>query len=253
MSMGEVPIPGNQDERRVPPSEKSKVVVETFRGRAQDFHLMPVPTDSGLNDSPARVWWFEPTADALVLGSAQDRSIVDLDACTNRGVDVVERRSGGGLVLVTTNGTLWLDVVVPVGHRLWERDVTRSAFWLGEVWMEALEEVGVVSLVQHRASLVRTTMSDAICFAGRGPGEVFDVHGSKVVGISQRRTRHHARFQCVVSLEWEPIRLVELLEASVRDRTLAEYSTVATAGSSITVDRPHLIETMTKCLDERLR
>lgn len=221
------------------------VTVEMFRGRAQEFHSRDVP------DEPVvRLWWFEPTADALVLGSTQRRTIVDVDACRARGVDIVERRSGGGLVLLSEEGTLWLDVVVPVEHRLWERDVTRSAEWLGEVWIAALTAVGVRSLEQHRGNLVRTPASDLICFAGRGPGEVFDGLGSKVVGISQRRTRLHARFQCAVSLHWDPQRLIELVDVASRGGvTVAD---VARAGSTLNVDRQQLIESMTTLLIERL-
>jgi hypothetical protein len=41
-----------------------------------------------------------------------------------------------------------------------------------------------------------------VCFAGLGPGEVTR-NGAKVVGISQRRTRHAARFQCAVLHRWD--------------------------------------------------
>ena len=44
-----------------------------------------------------------------------------------------------------------------------------------------------------------------------GPGEV-ERDGRKVVGISQRRTRAGARFQCVAYREWRPDRLLALLD-----------------------------------------
>ena len=54
-----------------------------------------------------------------------------------------------------------------------------------------------------------------MCFAGLGPGEV-TVDGRKVVGISQRRTRAAARFQCVVLERWDPDAVVALLDPAVR-------------------------------------
>ena len=37
------------------------------------------------------------------------------------------------------------------------------------------------------------------------------VDGDKLVGISQRRTRHGARFQCMVHIRWSPDVLIGLL------------------------------------------
>ena len=55
----------------------------------------------------------------------------------------------------------------------------------------------------HRGGLERSSLSDLVCFGGLGPGEV-TLHGQKVVGVSQRRTREMARFQCVVHQRWSP-------------------------------------------------
>ncbi len=223
------------------------VVVEHFVGRAGEFHARDLPPDGDVH-----IWWFVPDEDAIVLGSAQDDTLVDRGVCRRLGVDVVRRRSGGGLVLLG-EGTLWLDVVLPADHPLWDRDVTSSAFWLGETWMMALRECGSPDLVQHRSRLVRSPESDLVCFAGRGPGEVFlstgadGDAGAKVVGISQRRTRSQARFQSVVSLHWEPERLIELLADSVPDRARL-LSSIRESGSSLDIDRNRLVEVTTSRL-----
>lgn len=234
----------------------SSIHVERFSGSAGDFHSKDVPAhESGRVE--AHVWWFEPTREAVVLGSTQDSQLLDVDRCARLGVDVVRRRSGGGLVLLSSEGTMWLDVVLPAEHPLWVDDVTASSLWLGEIWMSALEAAGVGPLEQHRNGLVRTDLGDLICFAGRGPGEVFigsptipgsHVSGSKVVGISQRRTRAFARFQCAVSIRWDPERLVALL----RDPSI-EVSRLLDAGSTIQIDRDFLRDTMSSLLTERLQ
>ena len=66
-----------------------------------------------------------------------------------------------------------------------------------------------------------------MCFAGRGPGEVF-VDGAKVVGLAQRRTRAGARFQCAVLRRWEPERLIEAVVATA-ERAAAQQDLPAVA------------------------
>jgi lipoate---protein ligase len=156
------------------------------------------------------VWVFDVSSPALVLGSTQALDVVDLDAAAAAGVEVVRRRSGGGAVLLVPGEALWVDVVVPRGDALWDDDVGRSTQWLGTVWAAALSACGVVGAVQHTGPMVHTTWSRVVCFAGIGPGEVL-VDGRKAVGISQRRTRAGARFQCVSHRRWPGEELVALL------------------------------------------
>ena len=138
-------------------------------------------------DAPA-AWVLGVDGPAVVLGSTQP--VVQAD------VDVVRRRSGGGAVLLRPGSVQWVDVVVPAGDRCWDADVGRAFWWLGDVWAAA------VGGDAYRGPLVRTRWSDQVCFAGLGPGEV-TVRGRKVVGISQRRTREGALFQCAALLSWD--------------------------------------------------
>ena len=218
------------------------VRVEEFSGRAGDFHARELP-----DDRLVHLWWFETEVEAVVLGSTQRDEVIDVAMCRRSGVDIVRRRSGGGAVHLTSSGIAWLDVLLPVEHPLWDRDVTTSSFWLGEAWMESLSSLGIEGLRQHRGRLERSETSDLICFAGRGPGEVFLGDGSKVVGISQRRTRSHTRFQCAVSLAWDPVRLLDLLSEPKPDLV-----DVANAGSSLSIDRADLIAQVTASVIERL-
>ena len=55
----------------------------------------------------------------------------------------------------------------------------------------------------NTGAMVRTAWSDRVCFAGIGAGEVIR-DGAKLVGISQRRTRVAARFQCALYRTWRP-------------------------------------------------
>jgi lipoate-protein ligase A len=156
------------------------------------------------------VWVLDPDRPALVLGSTQPDTVADHEACRRAGVEVVRRRSGGGAVLLVPGDLVWVDVVLPAGDSRWDADVGIAAHWVGAAWAEALTACGLPGATVHRDRLVRTAWSDLVCFAGLGPGEV-TAGGRKVVGISQRRTRHAARFQCAALVRWDPDALVPLL------------------------------------------
>lgn len=174
--------------------------LQRARGSATEFHQRDLPHERA-------IWIFEVEQPALVLGSRQAMVEVSRQAMVDvAGLEVVRRRSGGGAVYLEPGGTLWVDVVVPRGDELWDDDVGRATYWLGEVWAAAIGDRAVV----HRGPMVRNEWSDLLCFAGLGPGEV-TVDGQKVVGISQRRTREAARFQCVVYERWDPAPLLALM------------------------------------------
>jgi lipoate---protein ligase len=172
------------------------------------------------------VWIHEVSAPALVLGSSQRPDIVD-DA-TIRSIEVARRRSGGGAVLLIPGEVVWLDVLIPTGDPLWSDDVSHASHWLGDVWVAALGYGEV-----HRGPMVRTQWSSLVCFAGLGPGEV-TVDGRKLVGISQRRTRAGARFQCAVYACHDPSALPGLLRLSPSERAecAAALAPVATVPSA---------------------
>jgi len=146
----------------------------------------------------ARVEVLEIERMAVVLGSTQSTDLIDTARAAQLGCDVVQRRSGGGIVLLQPGDHAWIDVTVPRGHQLWDDDVERATHWLGDVWCESLREVvGGDGWSAHRAKLAASAPERAVCFASLGPGEVAR-DGRKVVGISQRRTKDAARFQCTV-------------------------------------------------------
>lgn len=166
------------------------------RGTAAELHARPIEPGS-------RVEVLQIERSAVVLGSTQSMDVVDHERAARRGFDVVRRRSGGGVVVLQRDDHAWIDVTVPRGHSLWHDDVERATWWLGEAWCEALKEThpgGVWSV--HREKLVATAPQRVVCFASIGPGEVArmddDGRARKVVGISQRRTKDAARFQCTV-------------------------------------------------------
>jgi lipoate-protein ligase A len=190
--------------------------VEVRQEPPADFHARALP-------APIRraVWVCEPTVSTLVLGSTQGDEVVERAACERAGIAVVRRRSGGGTVLVEPGGLLWIDVLLPAGDPLWEADVAAAFLWLGDTWVSALGAVGIEAEV-HRGGLCTTPWSRLVCFGGLGTGEVVRPDaGPKLVGLSQRRGRAGARFQCAALARWEPERLVPLLAVPPEDQAEA--------------------------------
>jgi lipoate-protein ligase A len=170
-----------------------------WQGSARDFHSRDLPMATAL-------WLVRTRTPAIVLGSSQRTNVVDEVAAHKAGFDTFVRRTGGGAVLVDDTA-VWIDVTLPRGHRHWTDDVSASMLWLGEAWERVLSHFANTTLIAvHRGAMVRSVVSDAVCFAGRAPGEVCientKIGPRKIVGISQRRSRDGARFQCVVYTRW---------------------------------------------------
>ncbi len=199
--------------------------VEHLVGDADRFHRRDLP-----DPLAGRLWWFEVTVPTVVLGSTQDLAIIDADTARRAGVQVARRRSGGGAVYLAPDEVTWVDVLVPRSDGRWVDDVGQSAIWLGNLWVDVLDEFGIIGARVREEPMHRTRVADLVCFAGLAPGEV-TVGAAKVIGISQRRTRVGARFQCAVLHRWDPAPLLDVLELSPSERTaLAEPLADAGAG-----------------------
>lgn len=165
-----------------------------WHGTAADFHSLDPPAERA-------VWWCRVESPAVILGSSQAADSVSMQRASGLGLDVVRRRSGGGVVFVHPDDSVWIDVTIPRDDPLWVDDVAASMLWLGEVFVDALSQW--VTTVVHRGAFDAGDSGREVCFASTSPGEVF-AGDAKVVGISQRRTREGARFQCVVYRRWQP-------------------------------------------------
>mgnify|MGYP001569138128 FL=1 len=187
----------------------------------------------------------------VVLGSGQ-RDLPGLaDRAADEDLDVVRRRSGGGAVLLRPDGVLWVDVLVPRTDPLWDDDVGRSSMWLGAAWCQTLASLGVDADV-HRGPFSCGLSGRAVCFVGRAAGEVVS-GGRKVVGISQRRDRGGARFQCAVLLGADAVArlvapLVDLLGLAPRSEILAEIEASVSGLMIPDMAADHLFEAFMEAL-----
>lgn len=217
--------------------------VERLRGSAGALHDRPLGPDVS-----RRVLVLEVERPALVIGSTQRESDADVLAMGAFDVELARRRSGGGAVLLVPGQTLWIDVELPRVDPLWDDDVTRSFQWLGVSWLLALAELGAHAEV-HTGGAWETPWSRKVCFGGLGPGEL-TVGGKKLVGISQRRTRGGARFQCVIHRRWDPVPLLGLLDLHHGERAAA-LCDLALVGAGLDVEPDRVVDSLVRHLPER--
>lgn len=187
--------------------------------------------------------WYGAAHTALVLGSGQRLTELDLQALQTAGVPLHRRASGGTAVLFVP-GFLMQDIALPLAHPLYEYDVTASYAWLGAVWMATLAALGFseLSLVSIAAARTDAQQSDPLvrraCFGGRSPYEIL-AGGRKLVGFSQVRRRMGALFQVGLYHHWPGAELVALLRLSPAERTATRAALAArVAGLADTHPKP---------------
>jgi lipoate-protein ligase A len=121
----------------------------------------------------------------LVLGGNQSADVVD--PSRDPTLKVRRRRGGGGLVLLRPED-LWIDWWIPHGDLRWSHDVRVSSVQVGAWWADALRTHTSGDVRVHEGALEGEVEFRLVCFAGRGPGEVF-VDERKTVGLTQWRVR----------------------------------------------------------------
>lgn len=204
---------------------------------ARDEALLDAVTPGG----PRLQRWYVVDAPAVVLGLGlwhRVDDVVDVQRCRELGVEVLERRAGGGAVLLD-EGMLCAAVCVPLPDARVGVDLTESYGWLGEQLASGLRECGVrrarrVEVAEARTDVMRLKAGDdpllRTCFGALSPHEVVADGGRKLVGLAQVRRRHAALFQIGILLrDQSPLadllrmpdeKAREHLRASLRQRTV---------------------------------
>jgi lipoate-protein ligase A len=181
----------------------------------------------------------------LVLGSTQPAGIVVPLTARAPAVELARRRGGGGAVYLEPGNHLWMDAWVPRDDPLWSHDVSVAAEWVGRWWVQALSASGGprdAAFSIHTGRSVAGRLGGLVCFAGRGPGEVFDGE-RKVVGLSQWRSREGALFSSCAYTSWDPEPLLELLDFAEGERVelAAELGGVAVGLRQLSTPVPDLL------------
>lgn len=169
--------------------------------------------------SPPTLRWYGYSAPALILGSGQKLSDVELTAL---GETSLHRRRSGGTAVLFEPGLLMQDIALPLDHALYSADVTHSYRWLGELWVATLADLGidaqVLSVAEARSDTTdRDPLLRRACFGGRSPYEVM-AGGRKLVGFSQVRRRAGLVLQVALYEQFSAASLAALLALSAEER-----------------------------------
>jgi lipoate-protein ligase A len=179
----------------------------------------------------------------LVLGSTQRVDLVARLRVRERDVSVVRRRGGGGSVYLQPGDHVWIDAWIPRDDPLWVPDVAVAAAWAGAWWCSALAALGLSGFEVHTGRALPGELGELVCFAGRGPGEVFH-RGRKVMGLSQWRSREGALFSTCAYAHWDPVPLTELLhlDEPIRAGLARDLAPIAVGVGDLGLVGPDLAE-----------
>lgn len=133
----------------------------------------------------------------LVLGGSQSSDVVD---ATKLGSTSLRRRRGGGGLVLLRPEDLWIDWWIPQHDARWSRDVHVSSIQAGTWWASVLHEFTSGTVTVHGRGVEGEEAFRVVCFAGRGPGEVF-VNDRKAVGLTQWRVREGVFLSTVLHAE----------------------------------------------------
>ena len=132
----------------------------------------------------------------LVLGGSQSPEVL---APSKRDATPVRRRRGGGGLVLVRPKDVWVDWWIPRDDERWSYDVHVSSLLAGQWWERALVPF-VDGISVHGGSVEGDAAHRVVCFAGRGPGEVF-VNDRKAVGVTQWRVREGVFLSTVLHAE----------------------------------------------------
>ncbi|MGO8950657.1 MAG: biotin/lipoate A/B protein ligase family protein [Ktedonobacterales bacterium] len=167
--------------------------------------------------------WYVSERPVLVLGNGQSLDAVDLSVCRAHEVEVLRRTSGGTAVLLDRHAVS-MEVALPIGHPLAGGDIIHSYQWIGELWAQTLQVLGIAEAraiptqeVRDLPALAKDDPVRLACYGTLSPYEPV-VGLKKVIGLSQVRRRSAVLYQVGAHLQWRPEALVALLALSEDER-----------------------------------
>jgi lipoate-protein ligase A len=213
------------------PTHKWQVLPLTIAPQQNHIDLSERLLTAVSQDEPATLYWSQAEQAGLVLGFAQKQDILNPAVLAAQQLPIYHRRAGGTAVLVGPD-LLSLDVVLPASHPLVLPDVVESYRWLGKVWVETLQRLGVETrivppqeahaqraLLKQAETRERESILLCACFGSLSPYEV--VAGQrKVVGLDMIRRRAGSLLQAGLLLHWQTEPLVQLLGRTPEEQAI---------------------------------
>lgn len=145
-------------------------------------------------------WHYNTTA--VVLGRSQKITPELQRRAGQRGVELCQRLSGGGVVLATP-ALFSVTTFLPNDHTLAQMSLTDSFVAVGDMWRRALGRLGVHSWVIKEVNKAPENLS-WVCFAGLSWGELVDRDNAKLLGLAQVRKRNGVAIMAGLNLAPPP-------------------------------------------------
>jgi lipoate-protein ligase A len=185
---------------------------------------------SEVGAEPVERWWVASSPAVVVGLGLRHRlaSIVDLERCNAAGIEVLDRRAGGGAVLVDEH-MLCGAICLPIG--MVSSDLTESYRWTAD-HLRRVVSGRTVDVEEARADVAALRARDdpvsklllTCCYGALSPYEIVDAKARKLVGLAQIRRRHAALFQFGILLrDQSPLAdLLNVPDESIREQLRAE-------------------------------
>jgi lipoate-protein ligase A len=202
-------------------------------------------SEVGPGDEPVQRWWVAASPAVVVGLGLRHRlaSIVDFERCRASGVDVLDRRAGGGAVLVDEH-MLCGAICVPIAQVA--SDLTESYRWLSDYLLGAAPGRRV-EVAEARADVAALRARDdpvskvllCTCYGALSPHEIVDSEARKLVGLAQIRRRHAALFQVGILLrDQSPMAdFLNVPDEATREQLRAELQRRTVGLESLLTDR----------------
>jgi len=161
--------------------------------------------------------------EAVSLGHSQTAADIDSDAARDLGLDVVQRKTGGGGILHAATEVTYA-VVLPIDHADLPANLTRSFGYLSQGVVTALRSLGLPAELESMPDRTR----DALCYV-RIQGTNVMVRGKKISGGAQRRTRWAVLQHGTVIVDRDEARLARVFRADL-DTICAKVTSLTLEG-----------------------
>ncbi len=185
--------------------------------------------------------WASPT---LSLGFSQDLTDIDLATCTESGVEIVRRPTGGRAVFHEEE--LTYSLLLPKTHFISNESLLESYKVISEGFIDGFNELGVEAKLSPGTG---GTYKNPSCFASATRYEV-TIDDKKVIGSAQRRAKGAMLQQGSILLNDNYLKIYDIVSPDKRVSELKSISLEAAGYNSI--DRCRLIRAFTEALAERL-
>jgi lipoate-protein ligase A len=147
--------------------------------------------------------------EAVSLGHSQTAAEIDGDAVREYGLDVVQRKTGGGGILHAATEVTYA-VVLPLDHAALPANLAGSFGYLSQGVVAALQSLGLPAELESMPDRTR----DALCYV-RVQGTNVMVRGKKISGGAQRRTRWAVLQHGTVIVDRDEVRLARVFRAEL--------------------------------------